>query len=1177
MSDWSIAFRSLVFHWRVHLAVVLAVAAATAVLTGALIVGDSMRGSLREITLDRLGKVDVLIAGNGFFREALAEELGQTQAFQKHFSQATPILFFPNGTAERQQPDSFRNAAEVNVIGIRPPFWQLGDEAIRPQVELGAEAVIINQVLADDLGITRTDVQTGKVRVTLGVPKQKLLPSDSALGDKKDLMVRLVDFEVVDIVPARSLGRFGIHPTQIPTRNAYLPITALQSALSKGVLQYKESLEQANMILVAGHSPTSLPSTEQVEALRNALRPSLGDLGLRAKHVQQTFQDDIVFDYFSLSSDRLVIPKQGAESIRKAFPQAVELFTYLANDLSKPSPDASEDTEPTGIPFSTVTATTLGSQLPLVTLDGAPASPLAEDEIALSQWAADDLQAKVGDTIRMKYFEPETTHGEEVERVADFRVAAILKLTEPSEPFQTRRGDPVVPAQFDQRPTLANDPDMTPEVPGLTDAESIENWDLPFDTAKAIRSQDDEYWSYHRTTPKAYIALETGHKLWGSRFGQVTSFRIPTEGNRLESLHQDLQKQFRADQHMLGLQVIPIKQQGLQASSGATPFDALFMGLSLFVIASALLLVSLLFRLGIQQRSDEMGTLLTFGFQARRVGRLWLKEMTGVCFLGALLGIALGVGYAQLMLLGLKTWWVGAITTPFLNFHIRSWTLPLGLVCGWLTCILTIGWSIRSIQKFSIRALLSHQIEASPSKLTRERAGGSTNWIRLLPLGGFLLAVILSIVATQLGGESQAGALLGAGFCVLASALWIVWYWFRTGFSANRQPTSMTLDLRTLAWTNAGRNPLRSVLTIGLVAVASFLIIAISAFQQTPSRRGTAGFEWIAKTSQPVFADLDTLPGQKEVLLGETDRLSQDSRVLSFRLKPGQDASCNNPYQTSQPEVLGVPRKTLDFFSTPDVDRFSFTMTSGEQPWELLWQEPEDGSIPVIIDKNTAWYSLKVYVPGSRFQIHYDSGQSLTFQLVGLLDNSILQGRLLIAEEQFEKAFPDVSGYRYFLLKANESDIQALSTSLADRGFDARAADAVLASFLAVQNTYLSTFQSLGALGLLLGTFGLAAVQLRTMVERRRELAVLRAMGFSRARIARLVLMENTWLLLSGLLIGIGSAFVTTIPHYLMGAASLPWRELIGTFGVIAIVGLLTSWLASRSIFKAPLVPALQD
>ena len=74
-----------------------------------------------------------------------------------------------------------------------------------------------------------------------------------------------------------------------------------------------------------------------------------------------------------------------------------------------------------------------------------------------------------------------------------------------------------------------------------------------------------------------------------------------------------------------------------------------------------------------------------------------------------------------------------------------------------------------------------------------------------------------------------------------------------------------------------------------------------------------------------------------------------------------------------------------------------------------------------------------------------------------------------------------------------------------------------LAEFHRVENTYISTFQTLGGLGLLVGTIGLAAVLLRNVLERRRELALLGAVGYRRAHVFAIVLAENVLLLVWGL------------------------------------------------------------
>src|SRR5438093_8840118 len=82
---WTLARRSLRYYWRTNLAVVLGVATAVAVLAGALLVGESVRGSLRDLVLARLGKTDRAVMSTGFFREALADDLRAAPSFESSF------------------------------------------------------------------------------------------------------------------------------------------------------------------------------------------------------------------------------------------------------------------------------------------------------------------------------------------------------------------------------------------------------------------------------------------------------------------------------------------------------------------------------------------------------------------------------------------------------------------------------------------------------------------------------------------------------------------------------------------------------------------------------------------------------------------------------------------------------------------------------------------------------------------------------------------------------------------------------------------------------------------------------------------------------------------------------------------------------------------------------------
>jgi ABC-type antimicrobial peptide transport system permease subunit len=217
---------------------------------------------------------------------------------------------------------------------------------------------------------------------------------------------------------------------------------------------------------------------------------------------------------------------------------------------------------------------------------------------------------------------------------------------------------------------------------------------------------------------------------------------------------------------------------------------------------------------------------------------------------------------------------------------------------------------------------------------------------------------------------------------------------------------------------------------------------------------------------------------------------------------------------------------------------------------------------------------------GQTFAVTYAGGTTIQFRVVGLLANSVLQGSLLIGEADFQRLFPQTSGYRFFLIrsppgKANDMAI-VLEDRLGDEGFDTVDAKARLNDLLAVQNTYISTFQSLGALGLVLGTFGLAAVQLRSVFERRKELALMRAAGFRRGRLGEMVLLENLLLLVGGLALGTVAALLAVLPQMLLGAARPPQVDLVVMLGIVLVVGAITGLIAVRATLRAPLVGALR-
>ncbi len=1153
--------------WRVSAAVVLGVATATAVIVGALLVGDSMRGSLRALTLERLGRIESIVVPGAFFDPG---EIVQANVY--------PVALFSSASVEFTRDDAVvLRASNIQVLGVDANFWELdSSDNVPASMPLGDD-IVVNESLAKELGVVRGDL------VTLRLPVEQAVPADSPLGRRDSPTEGLPRLVIADVIADQGLGRFSLAPNQAAPQILFADRQTLLAALDRE--------GQANMLLA------------DVELSDADIRPNLSQLGLKLQRVTQSFEPDqqtpadettqpsTVFDYYSVTSDRLLVPEPSVERIAQVFPEAIETLTYLANAIE--TVDASGNVI-ASVPYSIITAMDGSRAIPLDYQEPTtePTAVTSRAPLVINDWTAQQLSASVGTEVRIAYFEPEVEKGNEVERYFDAVVTEIVPITEPSTPY-SRRSDAI----FDKSPTVYNDPNLTPTVPGVTDQESISDWDLPFALTRKIDAVDDKYWNDYRLTPKAFMPLAEGRRLFGSRFGQTTGVRLdPTVAASREQLEQRLVEVLSPVKSELGWAVIPIRAQQLAASRGTTPFDALFLSLSFFVILSAVMLIAMLFRLGIASRLREFGTMMALGWTGRRVASLVLLE--GICLTvaGVLVGVVGGVAYASLVLWALRSWWVGAVTVPFLQFHGTPLSLVIGGAMSGIVALGTMGITIRSVTRRSAQSLLSGRDDEAAKPRSGEAVSRPPRRLgNVVALAMIAIAIVVSVVGATLSGQAAAGSFVGAGMMLLIATLVVIHTRLSTperlAMTSDAGGVSGRFSLGSLAGRSSAKHPLRSTLTIGLMATASFLIIAITAFRLQPDDSGTGGFDLVAQSSQPLFRDLND-PLVRSELLGPDSASLQDITVAAMRFRAGQDASCNNLYQATQPTVLGVtPGAAEEFTSDSRRGKFQFASAAGseESPWHMLAKTAtgsEADPIPVIIDQNTAMWSLQMTSGvGEVRGFEYNDNVTTYFEVVGLLANSVLQGKLMIGEKNFTQAFPTISGYQYFLVGAggvNAGGVKpgeagaVLENRLGDYGMDVTSAHDLLAGMLAVQNTYLRTFQSLGALGLLLGTIGLAIAQLRSILERRGELAIMRAVGFTRGRLATLVLSETMVLLLIGIGCGVGCAVLAVLPHALASGTRPPIVEPLAALAGITLFGMFAAIVSLRRMLRLPLLESLR-
>jgi ABC-type antimicrobial peptide transport system permease subunit len=298
------------------------------------------------------------------------------------------------------------------------------------------------------------------------------------------------------------------------------------------------------------------------------------------------------------------------------------------------------------------------------------------------------------------------------------------------------------------------------------------------------------------------------------------------------------------------------------------------------------------------------------------------------------------------------------------------------------------------------------------------------------------------------------------------------------------------------------------------------------------------------------------------------------------RVREGDEASCLNLNQAQTPHLFGIDPANL-------AGRFTITSTipslSTDDGWEVLNATLDDGAIPAVADQGSLQWALKGSV-GMTLDYKDDAGNTVKVRIVGVVASSIFQGRLIISEGNFEKLFPDESGYRVLLVDApkDEAKRDAIAMGLAfglgeEYGLELSSAAHRLEQFNAVENTYLAIFQMLGFLGLLLGSIGLGIVVARNILERRGELGLMRAIGFNRPAIYWMVLSEHWLLLLLGVLSGVVAAALAVMPAMAEPGRHVPYATMSITLAAVLVSGIIWVVIATWAALRGNLVEALRS
>jgi ABC-type antimicrobial peptide transport system permease subunit len=1145
MNAVKLILRSAAYYWRTHLGVAAGAAVATAVLVGALVVGDSVRYTLGTLALRRLGRSTLAMSSpERFFRaEALdapapgRSDGGLATSMQADLPVPLAPLLLLDGSAST--PDGTGLANHVQVVGADERFWAIGGAA-DPLAGAKPGEAVINDHLARQLGLAVGDV------VILRVPVPSGLPREAPLSTDRDA-VAAIGATVRAIIDDGHFGRFSLRANQLAPQSAFVPLSTLQQAVKLA--------GKANVLLVAGAGDPRAPTVAQADAaLRRHLR--LADAGLHLRDLGAGVRELRTARVF-LDGDvgRAALAVDHAAGVLAYFVDEVRLAGRAAPYCILAGMDANRP--------------------------GSPPSPvpseMGDDEILLNSWLAEDLAASPGDKVTLTY-----------------RTLGPLRTLETAAAtFRVRGIVPIAGA--------ADDPNLMPDFPGLADVKDCRYWrpGLDVDTHK-LRPKDVDYWNARRGTPKAFLTLRAAQKMWANRFGQLTAVRYADSGLAVPAMSRTgvspvplpggadgLETEIvrRIDPRQIGMYFAPVRQQALAAAEPTSDFGGLFLGLSFFLIIASVMFTGLLFVFGIEQRSRQVGLLLALGFRPWRVRWWMLAEGAVLAAIGAVVGSAAGLGYTRVVLAGLATLWRGAAASSRILYHAEFATVAGGAAVGMAVAVAAMLVTLWLQGRATPRELLSAGTQgrtSGPAGRGKRRAG--------LLIGGLCVGGAVAIVksAGSATGMAAAGAFFGAGSMVLLGGLALC-YWLlaKLGVSRHVGPLSITA----LGVRSTGLRRWRSLTTAGLLACGIFLVAAVEVFRLDPRTEalsrsgGTGGFALYGESATPILHDLNAVARGRQTA-GEPQLPAIDPnelRGVSFVPLPvheGDDASCLNLNRAQSPRVLGVKAAKL-------AGRFSFVEKrpgagagAAGSPWTLLDANLPDGAVPAIGDDPTIQWALHKDL-GQDVTVLDERGRDVKLRLVGKIGGSILQGSLLISDTNFRRLFPSAGGYRAMLVDAPPAEADKvrrhLMAALANNGLELTPADERLAMFAEVQNTYLSIFAALGGLGLVLGCVAIGVVVLRNVLERRGELALLRAVGFTRPRLTWMVLCEHWVLLGLGMICGVAAAVIAVTPALRSPTAAVPLASWLTTLAAVAASGILWTYLAAAAALRGNLLDALRN
>jgi putative ABC transport system permease protein len=1069
-------FQSLKFYKKPVLYQILIIVLLSAIITGSLLTGVSVKHSLMHKASESLGNTNIVISsGNRYFHTDLLQRMKQKAKIQ-----STGIIEI-NGNCQNLK--SQKGAINVHIYGVTKDFYVFqGSDSLNLQ----PGEIAINRKLAEYLGVKMGE------EIIIRYSQITEIPADAPFAPTLESQSKVM--KVGAILDQGTCGNFSLSISQITPLNIFMDIKDIE-----------ENGRRVNRMLIKKMSINSLNS-----ALKNNLK--IEDIGLKIRQLKKTHENELI-------SDRVFIDGTIIDEISKLLPSASPVLTYMGNHFVF----ANKST-----PYSFVS--------------GLPTSLYPEiykgNNIVINSWMANDLGVKEGDAIQMYWYSPDSLN-KLIEKKSSFVIKKIVAIKD-----------------------IWADSSLMPDFPGISGKASCTDWDagVPIEIHE-IRKKDEDYWNKYKGTPKAFISYDKAKVLWGNNFGPATSLRFPARVT-LKEIENKLDGSL--DPGKVGFTVTDIRDQSIKAAESSVDFGTLFLSLGFFLILASLLLLSFATSLYFDSKREHIKILYAIGFKNNWIKWLLFFESLLIGATGCVIGAFAGYLVDLIIIKALNTVWNGAVQTNTLQAYFDINQVLIGFASTFLTILILMSFKIRSY----LKAL-------QKKENGRRIFQGNRNLVSLL----FSAYITISLlVLSVLLKEEKLYFSFAAGISLLLTSV-LLWRQYYMGI--NKRVQLKNESRRQFSRLYYSFNSSGAVTSILFIAAGIFTVFITEVnrmnFNEKQGNRsgGTGGYLLWCENTIPLKEDLNIYSSRKS--LGLDDSKLSGVKFIQMKRSSGNDASCLNLNHITIPPLLGTDPS--DFIKN---NSFSFSASLKREhvknEWQYLTIPANNNVIYGIADQTVLDWGLKLKI-GDTLILRAENGMPLKIIIAAGLKSSIFQGNVLVGIENFSKYFPSVSGTSVFLVEGKPELADLIRTTLNERignfGMNIERTSDRLTSFYSVSNTYLSVFAIFGALGMIIGTIGLAFILLRNFNQRKKEFALMLAIGFQASRIRRMVLSEQLLILFAGVVSGIVSAIVATSGS-MSNLVKIPWVFMSIFVAVLFGIGSLVLAISVRSVTSKSLIGSLK-